>query len=178
MSKKIKKFSEYPTYDKNPFIPYKGNTGLSFTHKYKPVITDGTSGTYVTAVNGDGEVVGTMVWVRHDKVDEETFIKLYVKHFQALFDLSTAGVRAFLYFLKNLKPNKDIVFFNLEECMSYTGYSSKATVYKGLAELLEANIIARGKYDYLYYVNYHFAFNGNRAKFSYEIQKKEKQCKD
>lgn len=168
--KKIK-FSEYPTYEENPFIPPKG-ADISFSKRYRPVLTPGCPKiALVTAVDGEGEVVGHTAFVRHDIVDEEKYIIIFINHCQSLFFLSNAGIRVMFYFFQIMRPNKDIVNFDVNECLSYTKFNSKATIYKGLAELLEAGVIARGKHNYLFFVNYHIAFNGDRVKFIYEMEK-------
>ena len=98
---------------------------------------------------------------------------MFTNHCQPLFFLSNAGIRVLFYVFQIMKPNKDVIYFDVNECLSYTAYSSKTTVYKGLKELLEAGVIARGKHNYLFFVNFHIVFNGNRLKLTYEIEKKQ-----
>lgn len=95
------------------------------------------------------------------KVETEEFIKIFTSQLQTLFDLSLAGIRVFCYISKILKYED---YFNLDwnEAMKYTGYSSKVSITKGLVELLNANIIAKGNNPYFYYINPTIFYKGNR----------------
>lgn len=58
--------------------------------------------------------------------------------------------------------------------MEYTGFKSKASIYKGLAELVAAEVIARGNHENLFYINPLIIFNGDRVSYTKEfIRKKE-----
>lgn len=60
--------------------------------------------------------------------------------------------------------------------MKYTGYQSDTSVFKGLAMLLSSEIIARGKTDYIYFINPLIFFNGNRISFTKTYVKKQKKA--
>ena len=53
-----------------------------------------------------------------------------------------------------------------------TGSDTKKPVYEGLAQLLAAEIIARGRADNLYFINPVIAFNGNSITFAKSYIKK------
>ena len=124
-----------------------------------------------------GEVLGHTTFVRQIEADEHKFAKLSLSHFSAFFDLKTQAIKIFGYILNQLKPSQDMVIFFMDDCLSYTGYKTKKPVYEGLAQLLAAEIIARGSADNLYFINPLIAFNGNRITFakSYINSKKNKQ---
>lgn len=69
------------------------------------------------------------------------------------FDLSQAAIRVFGYIMTCMKPKNDMIMFILEDCLEYTKYTSKGTVYRGLAELVKAEIIARGINENLWFIN-------------------------
>ena len=48
----------------------------------------------------------------------------------------------------------------------YTKYKTDKAVYKGLAELVKAEIIARGPADNLWFINPLIVFNGDRVTFA------------
>jgi hypothetical protein len=73
-----------------------------------------------------------------------------------------------------LLPKKDMFYFTLEDCMIYTGYKSHKSIHQGLAFLLKAEIIARGKTEYIYYINPMVAFNGDRITFAKTYVKKQR----
>lgn len=70
-----------------------------------------------------------------------------------------------------MKPSKDSIAFSLIDCMEYTGYKAKSTIYKGIAELLCSGIIARSKEDWRYFINPLIIWNGNRVTFVNEYIK-------
>ena len=56
-----------------------------------------------------------------------------------------------------------MILFFMDDCLSYIGYKTKKPIYEGLANLLAAEIIARGRADNLYFINPLITFNGNRV---------------
>ena len=128
-----------------------------------------------------GEVFRTS-FIRQIEVDEEQFAKLYLNNFAAFFDLSQAAIRVFGYIMTCMKPKNDMIMFILEDCLEYTKYTSKGTVYRGLAELVKAEIIARGINENLWFINPLIVFNGDRVSFTkhtfgkilYQLKEKQK----
>ncbi|WP_270776770.1 replication/maintenance protein RepL [Phocaeicola vulgatus] len=98
--------------------------------------------------------------------EEEQFTKLYLSNFAAFFDLSQAAIRVFGYFMTCMKPKNDLIIFNRKKCLEYTKYKTDKAVYKGLAELVKAEIIARGPADNLWFINPLIVFNGDRVTFA------------
>ena len=66
-------------------------------------------------------------------------------------------------------------YFILEDCKDYTGYKSHKSIHDGLAHLLKAEIIARGRSEVTYFINPMVAFNGNRITFAKTYVKKQKE---
>lgn len=121
-----------------------------------------------------GEVFQTS-FIRRIEVDEDQFTKIYLSEFNAaFFDLSQSAIRVFGYIMTCMKPKKDMIVFDRKKCMEYTKYKSEKAIYKGLAELVAAEIIARGPADNLWFINPLVVFNGDRASYTREIIKKKK----
>lgn len=117
-------------------------------------------------INADtGEVEGHSVYVKTKKVDRETFVKIYINKLSSFFELSKAGIRVFSYIASISKPNKDFVFFLVEDCMEFTGYTSRSSVIRGLTELIEYKFIARTPKQFMYFINPSVFFNGDRISF-------------
>ncbi|KAA4721493.1 hypothetical protein F3B30_23750 [Bacteroides fragilis] len=95
-----------------------------------------------------------------------TKVVLYLSNFAAFFDLSQAAIRVFGYFMTCMKPKNDLIIFNRKKCLEYTKYKTDKAVYKGLAELVKAEIIARGPADNLWFINPLIVFNGDRVTFA------------
>ena len=141
--------------------------------KYKN--SSGTSQSAILqAVNSDGELVGHTSFIKQIEVDEQQFTKIYLSQFSAFFDLKPSAIKVFGYIMTQLIPKKDEFIFDLEECMIYTNYIAHKSIHDGLADLLNAKIIARGKNDYFYFINPLIAFNGDRVTFAKTYIKKQK----
>jgi hypothetical protein len=143
--------------------------------KYKSATKTGEKAILKAYDENTGEVLGHTQFIRQIEVDETKFSKLYLSNFSAFFDLKSSSIKVFGYILNTLIPNKDYFYFNREDCLKYTGYKSDTSVFKGLAELLNSEIIARGKRDYIYFINPLIFFNGNRITFSKTYIKKKKE---
>ena len=141
--------------------------------KYKN--TSGTSrNAILQAVNSEGELVGHTSFIQQIEVDEQQFTKIYLSQFSAFFELNSQSIKVFGYIMTKLMPKQDFFIFDLEECLEYTGYKSGQSVYNGLSGLIGSSIIARGKKDYLYFINPMVFFNGDRVTFAKTYVKKQK----
>lgn len=101
-----------------------------------------------------------------DRSRWRTICKTLSEQFCCIFDLSQAAIRVFGYIMTCMKPKNDMIMFILEDCLEYTKYTSKGTVYRGLAELVKAEIIARGINENLWFINPLIVFNGDRVSFT------------
>ena len=92
--------------------------------------------------------------------------KLYLANFAAFFNLSQSAIRVFGYILTCMKPKNDMIIFDRRKCLEYTQYKSDKAIYKGLAELVQSEIIARGPNEYNWFINPLIVFNGDRVSFT------------
>lgn len=167
--------SEFKLNKENPFLKQAvEQVNQNIVKKYKTATKTGEKAILQAFDPNSGEVVGHTQFIRQIEVDEEQFAKLYLSNFSAFFDLKPQAIRVFGYILKQLVPNKDEFVFLLEDCQEYTGYKSSTSVRIGLTSLLENEIIARGKTDFLYFINPMVVFNGNRITFAKTYVKKQK----
>lgn len=177
----VQKLQTYPTYSENPFMEQAIEVvQKNVVKKYKNATNTGEKAILQAIDPNTGEVLGATSFVRQIEVDEEQFIKIYLNNFQSFFDLSPKAIRVFGYLIENLMIGKDVVLFNMNKALKYTKYSSKSTIYSGLAELVSANIIARGWTDGIFFVNPMCLFNGNRLTYvkTYVKMKKQQQKED
>lgn len=167
--------SEFKLNKENPFLKQAvEQVNQNIVKKYKTATKTGEKAILQAVDPSSGEIVGHTQFIRQIEVDEEQFAKLYLSNFSAFFDLKPQAIRVFGYILKQLIPNKDEFIFILEDCQEYTGYKSATSIRIGLTSLLENEIIARGKTDFLYFINPMVAFNGNRITFAKTYVKKQK----
>lgn len=163
---KVVKISDFKRNDENPFMK-QAIEGVEnhVVKKYKSSTGGDRKAVVALADTSTGEVFKTS-FVRQIEVDEEQFAKLYLSNFAAFFDLSQAGIRVFGYIMTCMKPKSDMIIFNRKKCLEYTKYKTEKAIYKGLAELAAAEIIARGPSDVLWFINPLIVFNGDRVSFT------------
>lgn len=160
------KFSDFEKNRENPFIKQAiEEVNKNVVKKYRS--STGTDRRAVLqAVDPDsGELLGHTSFIRQIEVDEEQFTKFYLSNFKAFYGLSEKAIRIFGYILTKLTPNKDEFMLIIEDCLSQTCYKTKPSIYAALAELIKADIIARGRTDTLFFINPMVVFNGNRVTF-------------
>ena len=176
MAKPILKFSEYEKNKENPFMKQAvEEIQKHIVKKYKnSTHAQREQRALVAAADLDtGEIFRTS-FIRQIEVDDDQFTKLYLSEFKAFFNLSQSAIRVAGYIMQCMKPKKDMIMFILEDCMEYTGFKAQASLYKGLAELVAAEVIARGNHENLFYINPLIIFNGDRVSYTKEfIRKKE-----
>ena len=180
MAKNELKLSDFQRNKENPFMKQAiEDIENHVVKKYKSSTGSDKKAVVAVADTDTGEVFRTS-FIRQIEVDEEQFAKLYLNNFAAFFDLSQAAIRVFGYIMTCMKPKNDMIMFILEDCLEYTKYTSKGTVYRGLAELVKAEIIARGINENLWFINPLIVFNGDRVSFTkhtfgkilYQLKKK------
>lgn len=174
----VMKVSEYQKNEENPFLKQAvEEVQKNVVKKYKTAGSTDKKAILQAYDPGTGEVLGHTQFIKQIEIDEEKFAKVYLSNFSSFFDLQPSAIKVFGYILNQLVPNKDYFYFNREDCMKYTGYQSDTSVFKGLAMLLSSEIIARGKTDYIYFINPLVFFNGNRISFTQTYIKKQKSDK-
>ena len=116
------------------------------------------------AVDDNGEVLGNTVFVQNKVVDRETFAKVFYQGFAAFTDMKPSVMKIFQFILGQLHVNSDKFYIYVEDVIQATGYS-KMTIYRGLGDLCEREIIARGRSEVEYFINPMYVFNGSRVTF-------------
>lgn len=168
----IRKFSK--NYE-NPFLKQAlEQINNNIVKKYKTATKTGQKAILQAFDPSTGEVLGHTQFIRQIEVDEEQFTKIYLSQFSSFWNLNTQAIKVFGYIMTKLIPKQDMFIFLLDECLSYTGYKNHRSIHQGISALLEAEIIARGPADTLYFINPMVAFNGDRVTFAKSYVKKKK----
>jgi hypothetical protein len=155
---------EFPIHTKNPYMP-----NLIIPQRNK--IVQAVSGDGWSLINTEtGEEKGLLLAIKQ-KVDKEEFVKIYRSQIQLLFNLSSSAIKVFGYIMESLEINKDLIILDIKEVCRYTGYKTRATIYKALIELLENKFIARTSKPNVYFINPAIFFNGNRIVLVKEYMK-------
>ena len=108
---------------------------------------------------------------------------MFTTHIGLTFNLNSAGIKAFsvlVWAVQNKALSKDEVDLDalvLEEFIAdHNGKEpplrlSQATFWRGLAELVKAQIIAKTMRQGRYFINPNFLFNGDRIAFTTMIER-------
>jgi len=134
-----------------------------------------------------GETQGTAI-TTYRKVDSDQFVKIFTSNIKLIFDLTSAGNKAFtvlLWTVQHQALTKDSVILDvhtLDKFMSYQNDEnlrlSKETFKRGLSELTKAQIIARTLRQGIYFINPNFVFNGDRIAFTTLVERDEEHNED
>lgn len=171
--------TDFSTNKENPFLSQAvEQVQNSIVKKYKAATKTGERAILKAYDENSGEVLGHTQFIRQIEVDEEQFAKIYLSNFSAFFDLKQQGIKVFGYILSQLVPNKDEFSFFIEDALKYTKYKSESSIRIGITQLLENEIIARGRNEYFYYLNPMVAFNGNRITFAKSYVLRKQKIKD
>lgn len=175
MSKPViyKKITDYESFDENPFMD-KAVKDISIVQKQQ-IIRPQNKDEIQMIMSSDAEVMGYTAFMRFVEVDEEKFAKVYLSQFASFWDLPSTAIRVFGYIINTIKPKQDEWTFDLANCLEYTKYKTKKSVFEGLAALIESGIIARGNRHYKYFINPLVVFNGDRVAFTKMYVKKKKE---
>jgi hypothetical protein len=171
----INKLSDAPAYESNP---YAQDLCKTINVKSKKIGSEKKFGSIEMVNKNTGEVESidqTKTFYRKQKVDNDTFLKLYPKYLKLFFNLSSPAIKVLLYIFSELqKPDykdSNLLYFYIQDCMEIAGYNSRSAVYNGLIELIRVNFIQRHKVANVYYVNPEVVFNGNRILIVEEIER-------
>lgn len=106
-----------------------------------------------------GEIRQATQLIGSQKVYDSTdFIKFYEP--LILTKLTLAGVKVFSYIVSALQYG-GYVAFNYEDCMSFTGYTSRKAVCAGLNDLKENDVIRKKSFGE-WWVNPNIVYRGQR----------------
>jgi hypothetical protein len=152
---RVVSLKDFPEYKANPFI--EPIVAMKVKNKTVQIAT-----TPQMALNENGAYVGDSYMVVKKKVDKEEFVKVFKNQLTLIFEFSKTAQKVLTYFIKNLGVNKDIVIFDIERAKIDSSLSSKTSIYFGLAELIQNNIIARSNLNQVYFINPAILFNGDR----------------
>jgi len=166
--KKIQRYKE------NPFI---GKTEIT-TRKKRVVIGSDDN---ILIDQETGEYKTTNVTAFHD-VDDEKFIKLFTQNIGLMFDLTSAGNKAFIFLSWSIQTHsigKDLVPLTTYELEIFLKKNPKykmsvPTMRRGLNELVKSKIVAPSAKIGAYYINPNFIFNSDRVRFITEIKRNDK----
>jgi hypothetical protein len=157
---------DFPRNSENPFLP-----NLLFPTKKSNAIISSKSEKVLVDMQ-TGQIDDSLFIAVRKEIDKEQFVKIFQNHMQAIFDLSRKALKVFSY-IASVVEFSDKIIFEIEKCSKHTGYT-KATIFSGLAELLEKEFIAKSTVQNVYYINPQIFYRGDRLVLIQDIRKKHK----
>lgn len=94
-------------------------------------------------------------------VDKEEFVKIFIAGLARYMELSQLGQQILGYFFHATKIGDDKVYFDIHECVKFTGKST-VSCSRGLTELLDKEFVARSNQINIYFINVNLFFKGDR----------------
>lgn len=130
----------------------------------------------------DGSETINVAQIRQRKlVDAERFVKVYVAHLNAFFDLKPGTIRVLSVVLECMTENQFIgsgrFYLNYNTCSKFfesfgSKPVSKPTFYSALNEMIANGMIAPSTDPNLFFVNPAVFFTGDRIRFVTELRRK------
>lgn len=112
-----------------------------------------------------GEVFEVLQAGEEKVIDSLPFVKVYYDMISFMVRCSCVStIKLSLYIMNDLEYKDSYVYLRCTEVCKDLGWNSRATFYKALKGLIEANVIAKSEIANLYYVNPNMVFNGSRIK--------------
>lgn len=163
-------------YKENPFIE-----GSVFQVPMKTKSETLETAGPLAIVSQDGEILNTAEIRRKTVVDSERFVKLFVAHLDAFFELKPGTIKLMTALIDELSNarymNGDTIYLNYARVAEYFGKKgvkapSRPTFFSAMAELVEKGFVAPSVDVNLWFINPAIFFNGDRIRFVTELRKK------
>lgn len=159
---------DYPFNEINPFLD------TLVVNSKNRIISKGRNADKAIINTTTGEFADETLFIALQKeVDKEHFVKIFQSQLKIIFDLSAKTLKVLSY-LMSVATFDDQILFKVNDCLKYTGYTSRNTVTQAIAELLEKEIIARGYAPHLFYINPTVFYKGDRIVLLTEYRKVKK----
>lgn len=163
-------------YKENPFIT-SGVFRVPMKTKSETLETAGP----LAVVSQDGEALQVAEIRRRKVVDSDRFVKLFVQHLDAFFDLKPGTIRLMTALIDELSQhryiNGDTIYLNYGKIVEYferrnVKPPAKGTFFNAMGEMVEKGFVAPSIDTNLWFINPAIFFNGDRIKFVTELQRK------
>lgn len=137
----------------------------------------------LAVVSQDGELLHAAEIRRRKVVDNDRFVKLFVAHLDAFFDLKPGTMKLMTALLDELSKsryiNGDTIYLNYSKVVEYFDRRgvkppAKGTFFNSMAEMCEKGFVAPSVDTNLWFINPAVFFNGDRVRFVTELQRKKR----
>ncbi|TDR27801.1 replication protein [Hydromonas duriensis] len=167
MAKPIQSRRGAAKYEKNPFLPDALSNSKTGTKRLS-----NKKGDKFMVVSESGETVAPAGFHEIIEVDKTKFVKLYINGVKAFQGLTSAGAKVFevIYHAVQESPGSDRLYLHFMSVEQNITPISRATFFRGMAELIDKGFIAESVEPGMYFLNIDYLFNGNRLAFIKEYR--------
>ncbi len=152
---------KYNRTEKNPFID--ASILLDLKDKNTRLGTKRPDDNVQVIDKGTGEIRDSFSYTyTKQRVDASQFIKLYTHNMRSIFGLPKRCLLVLGYIFKHMIQDKDFVYIHVSEVMDECSYKGRQSVYTALTDLLKAEVIARTREPYMFWINPNIMYNGSR----------------
>lgn len=102
------------------------------------------------------------------RVDRETFIKVFKDSLKYIAQLSRTAQAVLWYIMDNLPKDKSYVVIDNRTVMEFCRFKTRKSVREGVLELLDKDFLTRTTVPKKFWVNPLIIFNGNRITYANE----------
>ncbi len=153
-----KTLSNYQVYEESPYRLKSLsaiNKAVDFTKPVSLIDEEGTILNEGYLAENEGQLYS----------DTLPFIKVYNNSLKHIRELSTSSIKLLTYILEGLPKRANYVIIDVANAMEYCNYTSRASYYRGVIELLEKDFIKRSTGEQgKFFINLNYFFNGARVK--------------
>ena len=158
----MKNLHEFPQAD---ISPYNGSLNQRLNEMTKRKVLSFGNGR-VELEKYQGNITAQIALTQ--KVDRETFIKVFKDSIKYIANLSRTAQAVLWYIMDNLPVNKSYVVLDNMTVMEFCRFKNRKSVRDGIVELLEKNFLTRTTVPKKFWVNPLIVFNGSRITYSRE----------
>ena len=157
-----------PTYKTSPFLSGTGPVVQVRGRRKNYSVASGMS-----LVDEGGAVRGSVQHTISRVVDDAQFVKVFSDGIAALYDLGKSGGKVFRYLFDEVQksPNQDRIYLYFMDALEEPWAIPKTSFFKGLAELLDKNFLAKSANPNMFFLNPAMIWNGDRFRFIQDYQR-------
>lgn len=148
----------FPVYKDDPYKPALESTEFKIVNETATLNTVITTNSRNASISSDGN---HQILIKQNKVEEESWVKLYTNSIRYFYDLSKSDLILLEYITNTQKYNTNTTILNVPYIVEINAINT-STVYRSICILLDRNIIARSESSNTFYTNPKVFFKGNK----------------
>lgn len=156
-----------PAYKESPFI--NGSLVAVQGRKKNYTIASGA----MTLSDKSGRIQGSVQHSITRIIDDTAFVKVFSDGIAGMYDLGSAGSKVFRFLFDEVQKNKDQdrMYLYFMDALEDPWKIPKTTFFKGMAELLDKDFLAKSSNPNMFFLNPSMMWNGDRFRFVQDYQR-------